>query len=221
MVHCKLYADTDMVAKVDLAGGDLNDEIDVMWTLRGIQGVPSVVGAGTWNDDEGRSHSVLLTSGVGMVLMDELMKRKGNRSVASGVHSFMWDFVSEIAQHIVATLTCMHTRGVLHRDISPKNIVFVDAEKRWGLIDFGSAGNVGAADANSQRRAFGTTVEFASDRLLWTTEPLSADDDFVALCHVLTYLLAFDEWEVRGRHVNERIAELVTGLRMSMRNKYD
>lgn len=48
-----------------------------------------------------------------------------------------WPALAPILKTVLESLTCLHQRGLIHRDISPDNI-FITREGRARLIDFGS-----------------------------------------------------------------------------------
>ena len=64
----------------------------------------------------------------------------------SGVMSFTQAF--EMLSPIMTALTKMHAQGLIHRDISPANIM-VMKDGTVKLLDFGAARNVGGADEKS------------------------------------------------------------------------
>ncbi len=51
----------------------------------------------------------------------------------------------EVAIQLADTLSRVHAAGILHKDVSPANILFDAATRRVSIIDFGMAGEVGAA----------------------------------------------------------------------------
>lgn len=71
-----------------------------------------------------------------------------------------WPTAVGIAAQVAAALTCAHSNGVVHRDVTPRNVMIcVDGVK---LIDFGISAPAGA---RADRQIFGTPAYLAPERL--------------------------------------------------------
>lgn len=77
-------------------------------------------------DDDGAFYTMELVAGVD--LRDE--------------QSLSAEDVARVLRDVAAALALLHARGLVHRDLSPRNIR-LDAEKRAKLIDFGMLGTAG------------------------------------------------------------------------------
>ncbi len=71
-----------------------------------------------------------------------------------------WPTAAGIAAQVAAALTCAHSNGVVHRDVTPRNVMIcVDGVK---LIDFGISAPAGA---RADKQIFGTPAYLAPERL--------------------------------------------------------
>jgi serine/threonine protein kinase len=191
----------------------LSHEYDTLIRLKGIPGVPVAVCFGFVGE-----RPVLLTEGVGVSARE--VYRDALANLAKGaVNVLTLEQIYHIAEPIVITLQQVHARGILHRDICPSNIVFMCG--RWHLIDFGSAGSIGAADIDqdTQCRQFVVQSQYASRRLLHTSAPLDEEDDFEALARTLTSLVigkpdAMDSKEEHVLAVVEEVHNMIARLRV-------
>lgn len=104
----------------------LRHERRVLQHLGEISGVPRVVDHFAYGDDE-----FLVTTDLGSANL-------GDDIVESGL--FSWDpngprNVLDLARAILRILDEVHLRGVIYRDLSPKNTITLDGGG-WGLVDF-------------------------------------------------------------------------------------
>ena len=156
--------------------GALSMEVAALIRLQGIEGVPQLERHGQLYGCE-----ALLFRGVGRTIWNVLedLQALSPKKVLKG---FDYAGLHIMACQLVATLSDVHARGLVHRDISSENIVLIGT--RWQLIDFGSAGPPGESSATVP-----VTERFLSDRAVTFREAvLSEDDDFEALVHVLSFL---------------------------------
>lgn len=131
-------------------------------------GVPRVLGSGFIGENR-----YLALDGIGQTLHSFLQE-------AGGPCSQTLATVETIAADLVPSLYRMHEKGVLHRDICPKNIIRLDG--KWRFVDFGSA--CFSADRHTP---FATTSLFASFSVLNGAPEYDPEDDFSALFHTLSY----------------------------------
>lgn len=92
-----------------------------------------------------------------------------------------WREAVRIGLRIARVLALAHSRGVVHRDITPDNVV-VQAD-RVTVLDFGIAARVGEPDEDSTGASFGTLAYVAPERLDGT--PAQTATDVYALGVVL------------------------------------
>jgi serine/threonine protein kinase len=221
MTCSHLFSSVDLVAKVDRDEEPrVAREAQCLWRLRHICGIPALHAFGLWH-----STPVLVMTFMGVtskeyMLRDVLHRLQQSETSLALVHlGLSAEAIENIARQLVPILLQIHARGVLHRDIAPSNIAVLNG--RWGILDFGSAGALGAADVypDTGIRTFAFQAEFASDRLQDSRLPLSADDDFDALIFSLSYLRDARAWqnnaEMGVRWVCAEIRELVTSLRQA------
>ena len=88
------------------------------------------------------------------------------------------DEVSRIGQAVADALAAAHRRGILHRDLKPRNIL-IDEEGHARLTDFGSA-RVAGQESLTHSGAFVGTVDFAAPEV-FAGEPADARADLYSL----------------------------------------
>ena len=104
----------------------LRHERRVLQHLGGISGIPRVVDHFAYGDDE-----FLVTTDLGSTNL-------GDEIVEFGLFSWEPDGrrnVLDLARAILRILDEVHVRGVIYRDLSPKNTI-AQAGGAWGLVDF-------------------------------------------------------------------------------------
>jgi serine/threonine protein kinase len=152
----------------------LRNERRVLEALGGISGVSRVVDHFAYGNDE-----FLVTTDLGFSnLRDDV--------VDFGV--FAWEAnsprnVFDLARAILRILDDVHQRGVIYRDLSPKNIVAL-ADGGWGLVDFELSSSAGV-------QRYGWTPGYSHARQR-RDEPGAIEDDYFSLgatmFHALTGL---------------------------------
>lgn len=134
----------------------LRNERRVLQVLDGVTGTPRYLDHFRHDDDE-----FLVTSDCGaQALADDVpshgpYRPGGQRSVA------------RLAQQLARTLTAIHERGVVMRDLSPKNVVL--GERAVSIIDFGIAAYAGVYLP-------GKTPGYAPARQVRDDPPADTDD---------------------------------------------
>jgi serine/threonine-protein kinase len=106
-----------------------------------------------------------------------------------------WREAVRIGARVAAVLEVAHRRGVVHRDITPDNVM-VHGEQVT-VLDFGIAARIGEPDEDSTGACFGTPAYVAPERLDGT--PAQAATDVYALGVVLYEMLTGQPpFRVRG-----------------------
>ncbi len=106
-----------------------------------------------------------------------------------------WQEALRVGTRVAQVLDHAHHRGVIHRDITPDNII-VHGE-RVTVLDFGIAAKIGEPDDDSTGASFGTPAYVAPERLDGT--PAQTATDVYALGVVLFEMLtARVPFKVRG-----------------------
>ncbi len=89
-------------------------------------------------------------------------------------------FLLDLMKPIFEALKTVHNEGMIHRDISPDNIMYAQEENKFYLIDFGTARNIQQGTLSVYKKAFYTPLEQESKKLKqgpWT--------DVYAVCATL------------------------------------
>jgi serine/threonine protein kinase len=101
-------------------------------------------------------------------------------------NEFSWEQIVDIATQICEGLEVAHSRGVIHGDIKPANIL-LDANNRVRLVDFGLATTVAADQMIPSESTLGT-IAYASPEQL-QGEALSPASDLFSLGAVLYQMI--------------------------------
>lgn len=133
--------------------------------------------------DVANVHDFVHLGHFGMLVMQLVPGEPLADTIAAG--PMPWGEALRIAQRVALVLDHAHHRGVVHRDITPDNIV-VDGE-RVTVLDFGIAARIGEPDEDSSGSSFGTPAYVAPERLDGT--PAQTATDVYALGVVLFEML--------------------------------
>ncbi|MBQ8041615.1 MAG: serine/threonine protein kinase, partial [Lachnospiraceae bacterium] len=74
-------------------------------------------------------------------------------------HPMEWKQVLDLMRPVMNTLHKIHEAGIIHRDISPDNIMISPDRKKVYLIDFGTAREVNEETLSAYRKSFYTPLE--------------------------------------------------------------
>jgi CheY-like chemotaxis protein/predicted Ser/Thr protein kinase len=84
-----------------------------------------------------------------------------------------------ILRHVATGLSAVHTKGLVHRDVKPGNIVIEESTGRPVLVDFGLAG--GARPANGKETFTGGTPLYMAPEQMDVDRPITPRADQYAL----------------------------------------
>ncbi|MEG4811590.1 protein kinase [Microcoleus sp. F8-D3] len=94
-----------------------------------------------------------------LFIVQEFVKGKTYSQLGQS-QTFLENDIAEWLRHLLEVLDYIHGKGIIHRDISPDNIMLPDGKQKPVLIDFGVvkyaetqliSGNQGAANSNQTR----------------------------------------------------------------------
>lgn len=115
--------------------------------------------------------------------------------------------VEEVLIQVARALACVHAHGIIHRDITPGNIL-VDASGRVRLSDFGVVKEMGGAEYTRAGEVVGTVAYMAPEQ--FEGRSFDARADLYALGAVLYFMLTgrrpFSATSLRGylhKHLTE------------------
>ena len=94
-------------------------------------------------------------------------------------HTISWEECREMFQPVMEGLCCIHTLGIVHRDISPDNLVFAE-NGELKLIDFGAAAVKEAAAESVKLKEY-----YAPPELYRETDVIGPWSDIFSLCAVV------------------------------------
>lgn len=93
----------------------------------------------------------------------ELVDGPSLASQLSGRRSLPWRVTVTIAAQVASALAAAHARGVVHRDVTPGNIMLsADGPK---VVDFGISALAGDRDADAEGNILGTPAYLAPERI--------------------------------------------------------
>ncbi len=129
-------------------------------------------------------HDFVQAGGFGVLVMQLVEGEPLADRIAMG--AMPWREAVRIGLRVAQVLAHAHARGVIHRDITPDNIIIHG--DRVTVLDFGIAARVGEPDEDSTGASFGTPAYVAPERLDGT--PAQTATDIYALGVVLFEMLS-------------------------------
>ena len=148
----------------------LRNERAILEVLEGVERVPRVVDHFVYGSDEYLAVTELGKTDLMCDVVDE-----GVFSLGDGGRSLL-----KLGQSLLALLDAIHGRGVIFRDLAPKNIVRM-ADGGWGLVDF----ELSRADGG---QLFGWSPGYAPGKQRSNAKATPADD-YYSLGATLVYAL--------------------------------
>ena len=119
--------------------------------------------------------------------------------------AFSWDQAAEIALPVAAALSYAHARGIVHRDLTPGNVLIESATGRVVVSDFGLARIARSATSVTTQGMLLGTPEY------WSPEQARGADSETATDMYALGCLLF--WLLSGRTPFEGDDRLAVGLR--------
>jgi protein kinase-like protein/cellulose binding protein with CBM2 domain len=95
-----------------------------------------------------------------------VMELNDGESVAARLHRqgpLPWHDAVGLAAEVASALAAAHARGVVHRDITPTNVMLTEAGAK--VVDFGISAPIGGHDAGPDGSLLGTPAYLAPERL--------------------------------------------------------
>ncbi|MDB9534244.1 serine/threonine protein kinase [Dolichospermum planctonicum CS-1226] len=146
---------------------------------------------------QGKESLFLIQDYVDGETYNSLLKQRQQRGL-----KFTETEIRQLLQQILPVLEYIHSLGVIHRDISPDNLMLRNSDQLPVLIDFGGVKQV-AANVASQYYQTGTKISSSSETLLgkigfappeqMQTGIVSAQSDLYALAATMLVLLTGKE----------------------------
>ncbi len=161
---------------------DLSLSSDVR--LRDLVRREAWAGARLNHPDVASVHDFVHLGAFGMLVMQLVEGEPLADLIAAG--PLEWSDAVRIGARVAAVLDHAHHRGVVHRDITPDNVVIHGEQVT--VLDFGIAAKIGEPDDDSTGASFGTPAYVAPERLDGT--PAHAATDVYALGVILYEMLS-------------------------------
>jgi serine/threonine-protein kinase len=107
-------------------------------------------------------HDVGEADGIPFIVM-ELVRGQSLREIIAAEAPFHPDDVAALLKQIAAALDYAHSRGYVHRDVKPANIL-VDEHGRARVVDFGIAKGLADSDLTETGAGFGTAAYISPEQ---------------------------------------------------------
>lgn len=120
-----------------------------------------------------------------------------------------WRRAAATAEQVAGALAYAHSRGILHRDVKPGNVL-VEADGTPRLTDFGLALDLEAQSLTVSGEVFGSPRYMSPEQAFRRAAPLDARTDVYSLAVTLYELLTL-ELPYRGATQNDVLAALSSG----------
>ncbi|WIM94740.1 serine/threonine-protein kinase [Actinoplanes oblitus] len=93
----------------------------------------------------------------------ELVDGESLAAVLSRVRTLPWDAAVRISADVAAALAAAHARGIVHRDVTPANVMLTSSGAK--VVDFGISALIGENDTDPDGSLLGTPAYLAPERL--------------------------------------------------------
>ena len=151
-------------------------------TLARLESLPGIV----------RVYNYFEENGTAYIVMEYLAGQTLKQYIASMGGKLSWDTTMSIMHPVMESLHQLHNQGIIHRDISPDNMMF-SSGGTLKLVDFGGA-KTDIQDANDQRstvimtkKGYSPVEQVISGKVqgAWTDEYAMAATFYYCLCGVI------------------------------------
>ncbi|GIE82785.1 hypothetical protein Aph02nite_87350 [Actinoplanes philippinensis] len=93
----------------------------------------------------------------------ELVDGESLAAVLARVRTLPWPTAARIAAEVAAALASAHSRGIVHRDVTPANVMLTPSGAK--VVDFGISALIGENDTDPDGSLMGTPAYLAPERL--------------------------------------------------------
>lgn len=93
----------------------------------------------------------------------ELVDGESMAEILARLHQLPWQVVVRICAQVSAALAAAHARGIVHRDVTPSNVMLTPAGAK--VVDFGISALIGENDIDPDGSLLGTPAYLAPERL--------------------------------------------------------
>ncbi|WP_436527823.1 serine/threonine-protein kinase [Actinoplanes sp. HUAS TT8] len=93
----------------------------------------------------------------------ELVDGESLAAVLARVRTMPWDAAVRISADVAAALAAAHARGIVHRDVTPANVMLTSSGAK--VVDFGISALIGENDTDPDGSLLGTPAYLAPERL--------------------------------------------------------
>lgn len=93
----------------------------------------------------------------------ELVDGESLAAVLARVRTMSWNAAVRISADVAAALAAAHARGIVHRDVTPANVMLTQSGAK--VVDFGISALIGENDTDDDGSLLGTPAYLAPERL--------------------------------------------------------